>query len=548
MIDVKNIIVDSNLYSALALCCKGDSIIVKTQFPVLGVKGITGLNIDGGYSSLKMEFRVSVDSVLWSDWMLLTLGNLQSFDLDKRHPFQIEYKFTCLRSTRNYIYSIDLEFEYEEPKVPTSYPTTPFEQFFPFLNRQSLLWATNVLEKFYKSGIVPEFISRGENKDWEDKDYLDFWWVSIYFQALKISYDSVFKETLYRPDLLEDFLRQRDLFPGTKKDLGSLYYLCTNYYNEMRRRGTDLVKSDKYILPEEYIDIEVKGELLRLLNCKSQDVENFTLTGSDIGWYVGSSSPTFNSGTSVENIIKGYEFGKEFKDFSAYPFINPNFIKKEATLLEGKLVNCIFMNPKSFGFTGFGFSGVWADMSKYAIRVNPKFSYEITFLMKGGDLQTLELGVTCFNNSGHSLGNLTTIKNEGLETSTFFKGRLSPSKTQNFNFVRVIIWSIDSEEIPNSSVEGLKKGSNLRFKKPGTTSIIPLIRLKDNGGEGIYLYDFKVRPCKINTSRYISQEDLLYLRVISQDGDIPSRRVENIINDKLVPYNLGLVLETEEHE
>lgn len=546
MITKKINIERGNLHSCLNFGCKGDSIVLKTDFPVIGIKSVLGINIDGIYSSLKFEFRGSVDSVNWSDWKELTLQNLNSLDFNKLHPFQVEYRVTCTDSGQNYLYSINLEFEYESFPTPTSFDSTPFKQFMTFSNRKSLLWAVNVLEKMYKSGIVPEFIDRGENRSWEDIDYLDFWWPTIYYNALKVSYDSVFKETLFRPELLQDFLKQRDLYPGTEKDLGQLYYLATNYYNEIRRRGTPLIKEESLPLPSLYEGVEVRGELLRLLNCTSDEIEDFILTGDDIGWYVGKSSPLYQSGTSVENIIKGFEYTKDYENPSKYPFLNPQFIEKISTEISPERTgSCMKLLPDRFISCGIVPYSDWEIQKNFSIKVNPKFSYEITFLIKGGSGQKINFGVTCFNQFGHNLGDSLSVRNLEIETSYFYKGKVEPS-LGGFVLVRGILWSYFSPQLEGSVPKGFSKGQNLKFKRLDVTYICPVLNVTGDGGEAVHLYDFKVRPCKIDTSSYVSQEDLLYLRGESKNEELSTEKVQKIINNKLIPYNMELVLQSRE--
>jgi hypothetical protein len=537
---------NSKFLEVLSFNCEGDTCIIKNSFPVMGAGSISGVSILGQCDSLLIEYRATVDSVNWTDWEILNIENLSTLSLKEKHPFQIEYRITSLSTTYNYLYKILLEFSPLKEDIPSSYETSPFNPFLTYLNRDSLLWATNVLEKFYKKSIVPSYLSRGDNKDWGDIDYLDFWWAPIYLLALKFSYDKIFTETLVRKDLLKDFLRQRGLISSSKEDLGELYYLVNFYFNELRRRGTSKVFEGNQLLPANYLNVSLDGELLRLLDCREDEVEKYFLLGSDIGWFIGESCPTYNSSTSSEVVVKGYEFTKDLENLSKYPIVNSQFVERQAVELnDGDSGFGFSIDPSSGNYAGLGFLNQDLEFTKnFSIPVNINFSYEITFLLKGGLGRTLEVGVNCFNIYGGELGPLNVMENLDSETNTFFSTEIKTTYGDKFKLIRCIIWSADYTE-PFKSDPTVKRAVNLRFGKKSISSIIPRI-LVSGEGEPLYIYDLKVRPCVLNTSEFISQDNLLYLRGKNNNGNLSDSSVNKYINSNLIPYNMEFSFEDKE--
>jgi len=545
MIVSKKFSLEGVTLDVLTFNTKGDVCVIKTRFPVMGASGIKSFIVEGEVYSLLIEFRATVDSVNWTNWDFLSLENLSKLKLLKNHPFQIEYRVSNLETRYNCLYKISLELNYTQPEIPTSYGDLPFSKFMEFSNRDSLLWAVNVLEKFYKKSIVPSYIERGENGDWEDIDYLDFWWTPIYLNALRVSYNKSFKEVLVRKELLLDFINQRNLITSSREDISELYYLASFYYNEIRRRGTSKIFEESQKLPENFLNISFDGELLRLLNCKEDEIEKFILDGDEVGWFVGKTCPTYTSPTSLNRIIKGYEFTKDLVDLTKYPLINSQFISsKTENLNEGSSGVGMSINPTG-SVSGFGFYGQSIEtLTPFLIPVNIHFSYEITFLLKGGVGRTLEVGVDCFNSYGKELGPLSLITNFSLESNIFFSKKLQTNYGGKFIFIRCIVWSIDYTTTKNS-IPTIGSGNNLCFKSSSTKSIIPRITVSDEGEE-VVIYDFKVRPCILNSSESISQENLLYLRANNNSEEFSDDSLADYINTNLIPYNMILSYENKE--
>lgn len=223
-----------------------------------------------------------------------------------------------------------------------------------------------------------------------------------------------------------------------------------------------------------------------------------------------------------------------------YPLINSQYVKK-STLGS---VSGFLLSPPSGQFCGIGFSETLVNKEDYFLKVNPKFSYEITFLFRGGLGQTLEVGVDTFNSSGDSLGDCQLVNNLNLESSFFFKKKLYLSNSfGEFSFVRCILWSFGQPQV--NSFDSQLFGQNLKFRREDVEFIIPKVRVIGGGGSRVQLYDFKVRPCILGLSEFLSQENLLVLRAENL-SELSDSEVQRFIDTKLIPYNMELVFQTSE--
>jgi len=133
--------------------------------------------------------------------------------------------------------------------------------------------SSNLLKKLYFRGIIPRYITRGDNRDeLVDSDYLSLFSSIAKFFALIIRFSKRFENFNTDLELMKENVRQNNLFfDESNITLEDLQYLSSHLYDEIRKRGTSLIfKSlgEKYgaskIMP-------IDGEFRRLLNSKTND-------------------------------------------------------------------------------------------------------------------------------------------------------------------------------------------------------------------------------------------------------------------------------------
>ena len=193
----------------------GDVITIEVEVPIVGLLALQNfIDTTIGETNDRFftrEFRHQSDGINWSQWQPLTVQNVQAIQVNPTNVFKVEYRYT--RSGSNT--TGDLEWDdatltagfQSEPCGPT-FQGSIFSQFFTCADQTMINWALNVLEKLYKTGIVPKYIERNanSNQDFGDKDYLDFWYsVTTYF-AILVKYARTFEAFNSDPVLLLEFL------------------------------------------------------------------------------------------------------------------------------------------------------------------------------------------------------------------------------------------------------------------------------------------------------------------------------------------------------
>lgn len=308
----------------------GDTLIVDNKSIMIGVDTVTGYtDVTVGVTGTKFfskSFRYTVDGLNWSEWLGLTNGNLQAIIPKDNHLFRIKYQYirsgTDDTGSLEFV-SITLNCTYVQQPVSKKFNNLPPSQFFEYFNLQSLQWANNVLEKVYRRGIVPKYIERSDNNNWEDEDYIDLFWSLLYLMAIVVNFGRKFEEIIFDKKTLQEYLRQKGIYLTKDRDLAHLDYLCQNFHSELRKRGTTSIVnfSDNKTVPD--------GELIRAVDILPTDEFIFCLPETDKSSFtIDKSSPCYRGINGMVNAIKGYEFTKDVNDLSIYPLINSTHVSK----------------------------------------------------------------------------------------------------------------------------------------------------------------------------------------------------------------------------
>jgi len=533
-----------------------DIIEIKTEYPIVGVSRFTDFSVmevgpDGFLSNnkwLTVTFRYSVDAINFSKQEELTKKNIRKIiGIRHTHPIIIEYAVRNNTSYKIDLISINLEFNTRKLEISKTFSKSLWADYLNFYDRHVLLWAVNVLNKVYRPGIVAKYVKRGRNRNnnWEDKDFIDFWWTTIHLFAFRIYFaEKMPGEVLYRKDLLTEFLRQRGMYTSPNDDLGELYYLVNNYYNEMRRRGTYMIYSEKYgerhpqgfngKMPENYNmlhqsvlesqfdkDVVVRGELLRLLGVDNiNELDIFRLEKEDCGWYVGISSPTYTSPTHIKGYIKDTRYLAPSGTYDAMADIY--------RLSGGMLI---------------GTNSNITDLTNMT-NVNTSISYEITFCIRRTSITNgaISFGVTLFSEFGNVLGNkplfldgspATDIDNSG-RVALFFKNSNILRQRDTWYFVRGIIYTYDITQIEYPLNKGLNIGigNHLKFPDRYVSGIIPYIQSYIN----VEVKDLKIRPAVNQVPDCLSQTEKIVVLNQKSNREYNPDVLQEIIDKELIDY------------
>lgn len=525
---------DLNSFPAIIFSEDGDTLIIENDY-LLGIVAITGFveEVTGEDSSVYFEkaFQYTLDGIFWSDWISLSLGNLTKINAKYNHAFSIKFKYTRkgvdsvkkLRFVRIFVNA-----QYEKIPESVTYNNSYLSKYLPFLNIDSINWTVNVLNKVFKSGIVPKFIERNNNVNWEDEDYINFWWNIIYINALKYTYSSIFSNILDYTNLAKKLLIQKDIIPGEKDDLATYYYLLTHYYDEIMKRGSPSVFDNDRTLPNNFINIKLKGELLRLCNQPSTIESSFgIISGSETGWIVGTTCPNYRYNDSYVDFIKGFETSEDIKDVTLYSLLNDQFVSLYDVSNDPEVVENYF---KINTLNNSVFAGVNANKNK-AILVDEESDYEISFKVKGlvpGN--QLNFGVKGYNFLGNEVSfiNLSdNVNNNIFITTNELTGDL---------FIKGIIRFKSCESVDN--IPHLKELNNLKFPG-GIETISPVILIASNND--VYLYDIKIKllpPTYTQSTIFYNSE--LIIKVLENYISLTKDEISNILTEKLIPVHTVL--------
>lgn len=395
----------------------------------------------------------------------------------------------------------------EPPLSSIFYDKTIFKLFFDSNDPQVLAWALNVLEKLFEPGIVPTYVSR-DNED----DYNTFFFTITHFFAFVVIYARQYREfTNFGEDstisgtsreiLLKQFLEGWGIVYENIVNDEQREYLFKNWMNQFRERGTYNVVST---------DGEVVGELRRLVGYTRPNEFIFgVLAPQDVGWCMGWSSPTWTGTETVNAVSKGFDFGPDYAGdsygneiaFDADEVVmentgdevEVNLVTKHhwnilennddvpSDLYQASIIgvnkledypligdverkyedNMYVLRP-----TGTGRCGVASetDLTKL-MEVYVGLDYEITVWVKAESegAQNIEFGVNCFD---ANMNPITQIRLTNLEkTNSFFLGDevQNPCKVPGIYYrLRGIIYNIETER-DETLYLNFENGRPLRF-------------------------------------------------------------------------------------
>ena len=522
----------------------GDVIVIKTGVPVVGIVALTGFmdntENEGQNKFFEKTFRYSNDGVSFSDWLDLTQENIEGITFDISDTFIIEYNYrrSGVDNTSDLVFnSITLEGEFAEPICGSAYSNSMFADFIGDCNNLCTLnWSINVLEKLYSKGILPEYITRGNNSsNLEDKDFVDFWRSITHYFAWFVCLARKFANFHNDEDLLREYLNQRNLITCSSTPYLDLLYLRANYLDEIRQRGTIQIAKPKGIytsILDESIsgsesdsdsnsevqvqfDKQVDGELLRLLCYQVEDEFLFDVVPNELlGWNIDNSSPLYRSKHKHLNLNKSYE--DETSDLNKYPLVNSSGI---SIIEESGLKTIRIQSGSSIG-------GI-LDLEK-SILVNTSLDYEITFEIKGGGQFTF--GVEGFDLNSNS----RTLKEYlGADKNTFCESE-SLNRNDMYYPIRGYIYKIGSP-LDLQSVLNTGFGNHLQFKNNGIFKIIPQIHCVS--GE-IFIRNLKINP--INTpfsDGFIQSPNHIHIWGVNRNLDLSESQQYQKIRRYLVPYD-----------
>lgn len=506
---------------------EGDILIIKPEVPIVGLISLcdfvdttVGENYPTDY--YKKEFRYSVNGGLtFSSWLDLSTINISGVYVKKQDQFVIEYRYTHIGT------SPTVELEFDDILVSGNitdldypiYNSIFFKDFFNVNDINVYGWALNVLEKLYLYGILPKYMTRGEQSDnvLEDQDFINFWNSVTHYFAIIVYYARQFKDITQYPDIVEIFLKNKGIEVGSVS-ITQITQLFNDYIQQYRDRGTNNIA----------VTGTVNGELLRLIDFISPEEFIFALLQNfETGWCVSKSSPCWNNTENIVNVIKGCEFTKEVVDLDKYPLLNSSYISIDGDDMK--------ITSVASGYS----SGIDYDSDESKkIVINKNVDYEISFFCKLNQSGTkLTFGVRSYDANGNELTLLNVV--DGVASNTFFSAQVL-KVVGEYYWIRGIIYN--QNKTNDSNAVFVPNGHYLRFNSATEVKyIVPQILLDNSvnvSPNGLSFTNIKVRPLKTPFTRgQLGMKNIMLMYLVNNNKTYTTSTMESLIKQQLIPAN-----------
>lgn len=541
----------------------GDTLLVTVNPKISGKVAFSDFEetILGETSSRKLlrEFRISSTSGLfWTDWKELNIGNLSSGEYVSENSLIIEIRYTRTGTDDNGVIEFkEIQFIGERESISFVAPTINAGIFKNIIGSDCLnLIESNLFKKLYYRGILPTYITRGENNDEvEDRDFIDLFFSISRFFGMFICFFKRFENFQNDLQLMREQVRQYGIyFDESNITLEELQYLAQHLYDEVRKRGTNMIFRRKGDVLSNGKVVPIDGELIRLLRNKSDDellYENVSLYKT--GWCLRRSSPMYKGTSRAETLNKTKENTEDFQDLSNF-VLNAN---TGGTYLlanyEGKKVLKLKSTASNVTLVGLGRINESQSVKERIYNVDSQMDYEITFTFKvisgKSNKVNIKFGVEGFDKMGEKLNDAFILPNGDDISESFFEKELTNVRTDTWYYVRGIIYSYSTRNTENNETN-LGIGNNLYFNNLFTKFILPKIQLSSNKTAAeVNIWDYKIRPLVRGTNiiplkngvenshstGFIQSDKLFYTYVKNNNNSKSVNELQNIIEKYLYP-------------
>ncbi len=495
----------------------GDSFIVKPGVPLVGVDLVFDFvdDVEGVTSErfFVKEFRYSNDGITYTDWEIITPGNLQKINIFNKQIFDIEYRYTRAGSDNTGVLifnSCSLKIIYTPVENPNSYNDSFFSDFFDFSDPDVLKWAINVLGKVYEKGIVPDFIERTD-------DYKTFFSIITHWFAIIVNYARLYNKIEDKYELLYDFLRQRGIILKNSHEKDELYQFMNKIFNIYLLRGTKLSKNE---------------EVNRLINYSEGGIFiSALLEDWRRGWNINNSSPLYRGLCGTLNTSIGFESVYGVKELDKYPIPQESEPFCKITYIGYFQVIHIDSPPIYHGISA---------SKTHALPIDPRITWEVEAIVQSvglnNDPSFLRFGCKMYNSD------LEEVDTFSIETG------IADNSEGNFvddavlvrgqkTVIRGIIYKFD-EGLMSSENSKLNIGQGKNLKSSISAKFLS-VTLKFKGEtRGLLIYSLKIRPAALKAPiGFISIVNPIVSWIETKNLNLNKIQVLKEIIEKFIPYN-----------
>lgn len=539
----------------------GDSLIVNVNPLIKGRVHFTGFtetfNGITPYRNVRKEYRLSTDEIFWTDWQPLTVENISQGEYTTDNSLFIQIRYTRIGSdATGEIEFVSIKFEGDREETEFVAPTLSRSIFGDLIGTSELQKTErNLFKKLYFRGIVPNYVTRGENRDYkEDKDYVDFTYSIARFFALILRFFKRFENFHNDEEMLREQLRGYGIyFNESNVTLKELQYIAENILSVIQQRGTEMIfvrKGD--LLPNGKI-AEIDGEAIRLIRSRECDELLYdSIPNYKFGWCLGNSSPMYTGTARAFNLNKTRENTQDFQKLN-------NFVLSKsgtgdysiAKLLDNKSVLRLVIGEDD-GISGIGRNTNDIETSEELIIADSKLDYEITFAVKvdtASEDAKIKFGVEGFDIQKRLLNDAFIPTDGSSVTGNFFElncDKFIPGVWYN---VRGILHAYSSQYFESKTNIGY--GTDLIFNNFFTKYILPKIQISASGETSVDIWDYKIRPLvrgknimplkdgsvDVRSLGFIESASMCYTYFRNNNNSQNIAEITDIIEKYLYPFN-----------
>lgn len=549
----------------------GDVLLVTIKPEISGIIRFTGYTETWSglqaAGTVRRGFRILQNDIFWTEWKELNPTNLAAQTYNVENGLQIQVRYTRYAGTGTNTFE-GIVFNGTRVEDVENLPTLLSSIFANLWGTEKLYQLeANLFKKLYFRGIIPAYITRGENVDLrEDSDFVDLFFSIARLYALIICFSGRLESFYDDYDLMLENVRQSGLyFDESNTTLEQLQYLSSHYYDEIRKRGTAMIfKKEGDIVNG--IELTVDGEFRRLLRSKSYDellYENIPL--NLLGWCLGNCSPIYRGTCNDPYLNKTAENTEDFQSLDNFIIsglesctlvdedINENPQKVMQIQISGTDANL----GAGIGRRADETEPISDDQLGKLIPVDISMDYEITFMIKADALTNAKLlfGVEGIDSLGNKLFDSFVTPTGTAVTEDFINLPLNGvfAKSNQWYFVRGIIYAYSSQSLQGTAGQtNLNVGNNLIFNNPFVKYIIPRIQLVGAQGSEIQIWNYKMRPLVRGTNirplqggienshslGFIQTGRMFYGYLRNNNNTQSQQAITDIIEKYLLPYNM----------
>lgn len=469
-------------------------------------------NIEGETATRKLDrkFRYSYDGVNYSQYMEFNEANLATVNGYIDYILFLDFVYTRIGTDNSGVIIFNsLEITGDVILQINNYESTIGSIFSGILERNFYTESVrvNLLRKVYNSGIIPEFIERGENYD--DADYISFWGTICKFFALTLTFAEEFDNLIYVEDKLFEYLRQQNVGLNKNLTLSDLQILAKNFLSNLRKRGTILPTLKKGTILKDGSEIKIDGEWLRIINFDENDefIAQFERLENN-SFFLDKSSSVYGGNYNDTQINK---VNDKIKEDILSVYVQPSY---------------------------------WGNL----INVDPHMDYSFNFTIKRKQLSNITsfsdilVGMYGFNEHGYQINRAFISAFTQNSNNYFLDSRiLNITKVSEVDYRISCVLFNYKYAFNYKNILNINKGSNLKFASNKIKKVLPFINI---GGTNLEVSNVNFRPLvkglridKIKNPSFLQSVKFVNNYRKNNNDNRDEKMVNDFISQYLLPYN-----------